>query len=269
LKQRNRVVALLTTLVAGYTALCVAVAWRQTSLIFFPTREVRLTPTDVALPYEEWSLHTGDGATLHAWKIPPAAEPKFWVVHCHGNGGNISHRLDVARLFHSVGVGVVLFDYRGYGRSQGELRNEAQLLQDGQAVYDRVAALGKPVILYGESLGGGVAAALAEKNPYAGLVLQSTFTRLTDRAAELYPFLPIRWLSRFRLATVDRLPKLHGPVLVMHSSEDEIIPAHHGQRLHAAAPEPKLWKQLRGGHNELDGESWTAAMREFLELLAP
>lgn len=260
--------ALLTTLAAGYAALCAGVAWQQTSLIFFPTREVRLTPRDVGLAFEEWTVRTPDGATLHAWKIPPPGEPKYWVLHCHGNGGNISHRLGMARLFHSLGLGLVLFDYRGYGRSEGSLSNEAQILQDGQAMYHRVAALGKPVILYGESLGGGVAAALAETNPYAGLVLQSTFTRLTDRAAELYFFLPIRLLSRFRLATIDRLPRLHGPVLVMHSPQDEIIPVHHGRRLYEASPEPRVWAELSGLHNDLDDELWKQGMKDFLQQMS-
>ena len=240
-------------LLSGYAALCGLVSWKQTSLLLFPSSELRGKPSDVGMAYSDWRVSSSDGATIHAWQIPPpAGRQRPWVLHCHGNGGNISDRLPLAHHLHRLGLGVVLFDYRGFGHSQGEIGEEKQLLADGQAIYDKLAAMGQPIILYGESLGGGVASYLAEKNPCAGLVLQSTFTRLTDRASEAYPFLPVRWLSRFQLATIDRLDALRCPILVMHGPADEVIGFHHGQQLYAQARQPKDWVELRGGHNSTD-----------------
>lgn len=251
---------------ASYALLCGLVAYKQTSLMFFPSAQLAGTPKELGLPYEDWNLKSSGGALIHAWKIPPpAGQSSGWILHCHGNGGNISHRLDVAQAFHRLGLGVVLFDYRGYGRSQGRLSNESELLADGQAVYNRLAELKQPIVVYGESLGGGVAAYLAENNPCAGLVLQSTFTRMTDRASEAYPFLPVRQLSRFQLNTIDRLPKIQCPVLVMHGRLDEVIGFHHGQALYARANQPKRWEELGGGHNSIDARQLAEALDRWLK----
>ena len=253
-------------LLVGYAALCGLVSWKQTSLMLFPDSNLRGTPRDLGLEYSDWSVPSTDGAVLHGWQIPPpGGGQQGWLLHCHGNGGNISDRLLVAQQFHAIGLGVVLFDYRGFGHSQGQIGEEKQLLADGQAVYDRLAALKQPVLLYGESLGGGVASYLAQQNPCAGLVLQSTFTRLTDRASEAYPFLPVRWLSRFQLPTIDRLESIHCPILVMHGRDDEVIGFHHGQQLFARAKSPKAWVELRGGHNSVDTAQLAAALDHWLK----
>lgn len=147
----------------GYASLCGLVWWKQTSLMFFPSRELLATPKDAGLQYEQWWLEVEPGVRLSAWKMA-GKQGQPWVLVCHGNGGNISHRLELAHRLHELGLGVVLFDYRGYGQSSGQLHRESDLLADAQAVYDRlVGDSGQPPILYGESLGGGVAALLAEK----------------------------------------------------------------------------------------------------------
>lgn len=253
-------------LLGGYAALCGLVAWKQTSLMFFPTLGVQATPGDVGLDYTELTIPSSDGAVLHGWRIPaPPGRFRGWLLHCHGNGGNISGRLDIARRFHKLGLGVVLFDYRGFGKSQGQLYREEQLLADGQACYNQLAELHQPIFLYGESLGGGVASYLAQHNPCAGLILQSTFTRLSDRASEAYPFLPVRWLSRFQLPTIDRLASLQCPVLVMHGPADEVIGFHHGQQLYAQARQPKSWVELGGGHNDPDLDQLSAGLEHWID----
>jgi len=128
--------------------------------------------------------------------------------------------------------------------------------------------LHQPIILYGESLGGGVASYLAQNNPCSGLILQSTFTSLTDRAGEAYPFLPISWISRFRLDTRQRLPDLKCPVLVLHSRQDEMIGYHHGQQLLKAAGNKGSWGELSGGHNEVDFQQVAQAVEGWLNQLA-
>jgi len=249
----------------GYSGLCLAVSHWQTRLALFPVVGLDRTPTDVGLNFEEWILPSGSGQVV-AWKISPRhGQVKHWLLHCHGNGGNIAGRLELAQALTEQGIGVVLFDYRGYGRSQGQIQAEADLFQDGQAVYNRMAELKQPVWIYGESLGGGVASYLAETNACAGLALQSTFTRFTDRAGEAYPFLPVRWLSRFQLNTQDRLARLHCPVLVMHGSKDEVIGFHHGQRLFAAAHQPKTWVELDRGHNDPSLELIATSVRKWME----
>lgn len=236
----------------SYTSVCALVSHYQTSLTLFPRVGLVRSPKDVGLAFEEWRLPSGTGTgtgTVVAWKIAPPGKARCWLLHCHGNGGNIDGRLELAVELARRGVGVVLFDYRGYGNSQGRIVSQQDLYQDAQVVYDRLAQSKEPVWLYGESLGGGVASYLAEQNPCQGLVLQSTFTSFNQRASESYPFLPIGMLSRFQMDTRSRLAGLKCPVLVIHGRQDEVIGFHHGQQLFAAAHEPKKWVEVDGGHN--------------------
>lgn len=251
---------------AAYVALCGLVYAKQTSLLFFPTREIRLTPADVGLAFTELALPTSDGETLHGWAVEPRGTAGFWVLHCHGNGANIAARLGTLQLLVSTGAGVVFFDYRGYGRSTGAARQEVDLLLDGEAAWTYLASRGVSpdrIILYGESLGGGVACALAERHPPRALILESTFTSVTDRASQLYPFLPVRWLSRFHLDSLARVRQLGCPKLILHSPDDEVIPYAHGRKLFEAAAEPKQFVELSGGHND-DSPALGPAVREFI-----
>ena len=246
----------------GYLSLCGAMWYWQTSFMLFPRVGLTRTPKDLNLTFEEWPVPSGD-SELVAWKIAPPAASQ-WILHCHGNGGNIDGRLELAQEFCRRGIGVVLFDYRGYGRSSGSIRQESELFQDAQAVYDRLAQLHQPIWIYGESLGGGVASYLAEKNECRGLVLQSTFTSFTERAGENYPFLPISLISRFRLNTRARLAQLKCPVLVIHGNRDEVIGFHHGQALYAAAKEPKAWVPVENGHHDLPEEVLAQAVSHWM-----
>ncbi len=234
----------------GYLSLCGAMYYWQTSFMLFPRVGLQRTPKDLGLTFEEWQIPSGSNQ-LVAWKIEPAQGAGQWVLHCHGNGGNIDGRLELAHELCRRGIGVVLFDYRGYGRSTGAISSESELFEDGQAVYERLAQLHQPIWIYGESLGGGVASCLAEKNECRGLVLQSTFTSFLERASENYPFLPLSRLSRFELNTRARLARLQCPVLVIHGNRDEVIGLAHGQALFAAAQEPKKWVEVEGGFHAL------------------
>ncbi|MEW6280176.1 MAG: alpha/beta hydrolase, partial [Candidatus Eremiobacterota bacterium] len=164
--------------------------------------------------------------------------------------GNISYRLHAAEAFRALGCGVVLFDYRGYGRSQGTPSEEG-LYRDAEAVWTHLTHLVPPdrIVIMGESLGGGVATYLAERNPPAGLILQSTYTSLPELASELYPMIPSQ-LCRFRFPSRDRIARISCPKLVMHGRADEVIPYHHGRVLYEAAAEPRRFVELPGGHND-------------------
>lgn len=248
----------------GYLSLCCAMWHWQTRFMLFPRLGSERSPKDVGLVFEEWQLPSGN-SQLIAWKIVPAAGASQWVLHCHGNGGNIDGRLELAKELCQRGIGVVLFDYRGYGRSTGLIHRESELFEDAQAVYDRLAQLQQPIWIYGESLGGGVASYLAEKNACKGLVLQSTFTSFLERAGENYPFLPLSLLSRFQLNTRARLSRLTCPVLVIHGNRDEVIGFHHGQALFAAAKEPKTWVEVDGGFHDLPEDVLAKAVVSWIK----
>jgi fermentation-respiration switch protein FrsA (DUF1100 family) len=193
------------------------------------------------------------------------------MLVCHGNAGNISHRLDTCIALLATGVNVFVFDYRGYGRSEGRPSEEGTY-RDAQAAYQWLRQKGFPgtnIVAFGESLGGGVATELAVREPVGGLVLQSTFTSIPDMGAELFPWLPVRWLGTIRYDTHSKLPRLKVPVLVMHSPADELVGFHHGQRNFAAANEPKLFWELRGDHNNplADTKHFIAGMEKFLTLI--
>lgn len=229
--------------------------WFEHANVYQPTRTHVARADALGRPFEEARFAARDGTRLHGWFFPAAADsPRrhLAVLHCHGNGGNLSHRLDVAEALLETGVNVLLFDYRGYGWSAGRPSEEGTYL-DAEAAHAWLVARGfaaPHIIAFGESLGGGVAAELARRVPLAGLVLQSTFTSLPDLGAELFPFLPVRWLARIRYDTQAKLPQLHVPVLVMHGREDTLIRFVHAERNFAAARPPKRLVELAGDHND-------------------
>lgn len=261
---------------AAYLGLVVLLWFFQDRLVYYPQigRELTATPRDYGLDYEAVTLVSGDGEQLDAWFLPPA-EGRAVALIFHGNAGNISHRLDTIAMFRRMGHGVLIFDYRGYGRSTGRPSEEG-LYQDALAAWDflvreRGIEPGR-VILFGESLGGAVAAWLAAREQPGALLLSSVFVSAPGLAADLYPWLPTRWLVRLRYDTGTALAGVRAPVLVAHSPDDEIIPFRHGQALYAAAPEPRAFLTLAGGHNEgfiFMRPDWVQALAEFLERHLP
>jgi uncharacterized protein len=261
-------------LVLLYLGLAGWVYVRQDAMVFHPMSEITLTPADAGWDYEDLTLSTSDGVNINAWFIP-VEDARGVVLFCHGNAGNIGHRLDSIRIFHDLGLSVLIFDYRGFGRSQGR-PSESGTYLDAQAAWaflveEKGIEPGR-IILFGRSLGGAVAGYLAahmerEKAP-AALILESSFTSLPDMAARLYPFLPVRWLAKYSYNTLGRLGDVHVPVLVVHSPDDEIIPYAHGQALYAAALEPKMFLEISGGHNAgflTSGAGYVEGLRGFLE----
>lgn len=251
----NAVKFVLVVMGAGYLLIMVAMWIFQSRLVYVPSRTQAGTPSDVFLPYEEVWLESTGGNRVHAWYVPAAegTEPVASVVFCHGNGGNITHRLDTLAILHRIGAETVIFDYQGYGQSQGS-PSEQGTFDDAAAAYDWLVAErgGDParMVAMGRSLGGCVASWLAENRKVAGLVLESTFTSVPDMGARLYPWLPVRTLSRFQYDTLARLGRLDCPVLVAHSPEDDIVPYALGVELYESYQGPKSFLGLSGGHNE-------------------
>lgn len=262
---------ILGVLAAVYGGLLLAGYFFQSHMVFYPEtgREIVATPAQIGLPYEDIHLQTTDGISLHGWYIP-APDSRGTVLFLHGNAGNISHRLDYVQMFHSLGYSTLIFDYRGYGNSGGA-PTEQGTYQDAEAAWNYLTGQMKipscRIVVFGESLGGAVAAWLAARQKPAALVIASGFTSVPDLGRQLYPYLPVRWLVRIRYDTRANLRNVAAPVLIAHSPEDEIVPFGHGRALFAAANPQKRFLELAGGHN--DGfiymrESWVRVLGDFL-----
>lgn len=263
-------VILAVILVTLYLALVGLAYLFQERLLYFPLRGLSLTPAAGGLDYEEVWLETSDGVTLHGWFIP-AASPRGVLLFFHGNAGNISHRLDSIDTFHRLGLSTFIIDYRGYGRSQGR-PTEQGTYQDAEAAWRYLVEERQispaDIIIFGRSLGGGVASWLAQQYSPGALILESTFTSVTDMAARQYPFLPVRQLGRIHYDTLARLPEIDCPILIIHSPDDRIIPYEHSQRLYAAARDPKEFLEIRGGHNDgfiISASDYEARLDGFIE----
>lgn len=225
------------------------------SQVYYAQRQLEASPAELRRPYEESHFQASEGVQLHGWFFPANTNsPRSHLVFliCHGNAGNISHRLGLCEGLLGTGASVFVFDYRGYGQSEGRPGEEGTYL-DAQAAHAwlrQKGFRGKHIIPFGESLGGGVASELALRETVGGLVLQSTFTSIPDIGAELFPWLPVRLISTIKYDTHAKLPRLKMPVLVMHSREDDLIRFHHAEKNYAAANEPKFFCELKGSHND-------------------
>jgi len=246
---------------------------RMLYLPHVPGRTLAMTPADARMDYEDVSIETADGVTLHGWFIAERS-PRV-LLFFHGNAGNISHRLASIRQFRNLGFSVLIIDYRGYGQSDGRT-TETGIYRDADAAWryltETRGVRPNDVVIFGRSLGASVAARLAAQQQPLALIVESSFTSVPDIAQELYPWLPARWLSRLSHATRDYVRDVHCPVLVVHSRDDEIIPFHHGEAIFAAASEPRTLLALRGTHNDaflLDERSYVEGLQAFLTGLSP
>ena len=226
----------------------------ENRLIFFPSRYPEGEWQPPGLPIEDAWFDASDGVRLHGWYVA-RSQPLAYVLFCHGNGGNITHRIDVLRaMYDRVGASVLIFDYRGYGRSAGS-PSEAGVLADARAARDWLARRAKidprEVVLMGESLGGAVAVDLAAADGARALILENSFNNLPDVAAYHFPWLPVRWFMRSRFDSASKIGRYHGPLLQSHGDPDHIVPHRFGVRLFEAANEPKRFIRLPGfDHND-------------------
>ena len=243
--------------------------------LYRPQRRLEHDPAEAGLAFEEVYFMTEDAVRLHGWWIPhPAA--RGTVIYCHGNAGNIGTRLSVITGLHALEVNVFIFDYRGYGTSRG-LATEQGTYRDAHAAYEVVRARHgdaeqPPVIIYGASLGGAIAADLAVCRPARGLILEGAFTHATDVGEHRFPGLPVRWFNRFRYDTEARVAQLRLPKLLAHIRDDRVIPYALGERLFQSAAHPKTFVPLRGEHGEAGWEenpTYAAALRAFVQQVLP
>ncbi len=253
---------------AAYAALLIAVYGLQRHMMYFPARAV---PDPAAAGVPELApvrIATADGLELLSWYRPPARPAAPVLVYFHGNAGHIGDRGYKVRPYLDAGLGVLLVGYRGYGGNPGS-PTERGLFADGRAALAFLAKSGIEAgrtVLYGESLGSGIAVMLAAERPVGALVLEAPFTSAADVGARAYPFLPIRLLIRDRFDSLSRISAIAAPLLIVHGERDMTVPAALGRRLLAAAPEPKEGRFFAAAdHNDLYEHGAASAVLDFLE----
>ena len=243
----------------------------QNALLFHPDVDMRgwdASPLRQHPRLQELHFQAADGIKLHGLLIRPSSGPSDrLILHCHGNGGNLTHRIQwAADLADGAGASVLLFDYRGYGHSEGS-PDEKGVCLDAVAAYDHALQLGyrpENLVINGSSLGGAVALALAEKRPSVGLVLEASFTSIPDMAEIYYPWIP-RWAMNIDFNSLERIRRWQGPLLVIHGSVDELIPVEMGRQLYQACPSTeKSFLLIEGGNHSAPCDANPALfLREF------
>jgi fermentation-respiration switch protein FrsA (DUF1100 family) len=225
--------------------------FQQKSMIFYPMEQLVQTPAQWGLGYEDVFLDTADNVRLHGWFIPNPQSDRV-LLFFHGNAGNISHRRDSIEIFYRLGLNVFIIDYRGYGESDGS-PGEQGMYKDADAAWrylteDRGYAP-EQILIFGRSLGGAVAAKLASEVQARGLILESTLSSARDFARAVFTLLSRLVVLRYTFDTVAYVQRVHDPVLVLHSPEDEIMPFHLGEKVFQNANQPKHFIRMRGDHN--------------------
>jgi fermentation-respiration switch protein FrsA (DUF1100 family) len=219
--------------------------------LYYPFRNIELTPGDMGLDYEDVSFKTKDGVQISGWFIP-SEKSRAAFLFAHGNGGNISHRLEKIRMFHDLGIDTFIFDYRGYGKSEGR-PSENGLYLDAEAAYEYLTkekkVLPGRIVGYGESLGGAVVIDLAGKHEVGGIIIENGFTSVPDMARTIMPFIPT-FVYKSRFDSLSKVKKINVTKLIYHSRDDEVVPFEHGRKIFDNAPGPKNFIELKGGHNE-------------------
>ena len=243
----------------------------EPSLIYFPMAEIERTPHSIGLEYEDIYLETADNKKINGWFIENKASNKV-ILHFHGNGGNLSHRVSLIKLLHHLPVNVFVIDYHGYGRSEGT-PSEQNLYLDAKAAYDFLIKQKKfspaHILVMGSSLGGAVAAHLAAQEEVGGLILQRAFTSARAMASRMNPLYqrPIVWI-RSDFNTLEKIDKILAPKLIVHSKEDEMVPYTMAVALYKNAAEPKKLVLLeKGKHNDLmTAPEYINNLRKILKL---
>lgn len=251
------------------------VRWFEWRSVYVPSRAMAGDPSAVGLAFEDVQFMTEDARLLHGWWIPHE-QARGTILYCHGNAGNISGRVSLCHDLHRLGVNVFIFDYRGYGRSKG-WPTEQGTYRDARAAYEVVRARygdaeDPPVIVYGASLGGAIACQLALDKPVRALVVESSFPSAVDVGEVLYPWLPVRAISRFRYDAARRAAQVRAPKLFASSRNDTLIPFELGRRLYDEAAPPKEFVELRGPHEEAAWETtpeYGRALARFVDRHLP
>ncbi|MBI4972771.1 MAG: alpha/beta hydrolase [Candidatus Omnitrophica bacterium] len=258
-------------LILGAGLILLYVKYIEHNAVFFPDKVIEFYPPSVNLLFEDIYILTEDGVKLNAWFIP-GDNAKYTLLFCHGNAGNIGHRLEKLQLLKAIGLNILIFDYRGYGKSKGS-PSEKGLYLDAKAAYlYLVNTRGIPaeeIILYGESLGTVVAIELAAKVKVRAVIVEGAFSSGKDMARIFYPYIPTFLFSN-KFNSLEKIKSVEVPKLFLHSRDDEMVPYALATKLYQAARDAKYFTDLSGEHNNafLDShEKYPSAIQSFIEKL--
>jgi uncharacterized protein len=269
---------LMTTLICLYLLICLALWWGQGHLIFFPSRELTVTPAHYRAAYDDVSI-SGVNSEITGWWLPSQQPDARVLLYLHGNGGNLSDNAAQAARLNRLGLSVFIIDYRGYGRSAGKFPSETTVYEDAESAWKYLTEQKHfsphDIIIYGHSLGGAVAIDLAAKHPdAAALIAESSFTsiRAMSMLDKHYLVFPIFLILNQRFDSIDKVGRLRMPVLFIHGSADEVVPTWMGQALYQAAPQPKHLLIVPGGHHmdsaEIGGKQYLDEVRDFVQSIS-
>lgn len=245
----------LATILAVYAVVCAYIYVVQDRMFYYPTKDFAASPDDYDLKFQDVFINASQDETIHGWYFPHPenSESTKTVLFCHGNGGNISHRLETVIFLLERGVNVMMFDYRGYGRSSGR-PTETNTYDDAKAAYDWLisekSAQPSDIIVFGRSLGGAVAVDLASNVSCGGLIVESSFDSATEMAKGYFPFLPAWLLIKYKYDSISKISNVNCLKLFTHSAADDLVPFERGKSLFEAAAEPKDFYEISGRHNE-------------------
>jgi len=243
--------SLIFILISVWVLLSLLLYILQPKFVYYPFSSLQATPKDAGLNYEEVYLTTSDNLKIHGWFVAHD-NPRATMLFLHGNGGNISHRLEKLLMYNQLGLSVFIIDYRGYGLSEGKPSEQGTYL-DAEAAWDYLTKQKKipasDIIIYGESLGGAVASWLARRVEAGALIIESVFSSVEDMGKHYYPYLPVKLITRIKYPVTKYIREVPYPVLLIHSPADEIVPFAMGKKVYEAANQPKDFLEITGDHN--------------------
>lgn len=250
---RNRIWRIFRIVAVAYVGVVLVFLLLENNLIYYPVSAAADWQQPLDETWQDVFFSTPNGTKLHAWWCPKESSDGA-LIFCHGNAGNLSHRADLLPILQDeMNVSVLIFDYPGYGKSEGS-PSEAECYAAGEAAYQWLTGEKKNsaerIIILGNSLGGGVATELARRHPHRALILCKTFTSMPAVGQRLYPWLPVRWLMRTRFENLSKLKDLKKPILIAHGTADPLVPYNHAEQLYESANEPKMLYTIDNGDHD-------------------
>ena len=224
--------------------------FNQINLIYFPDKNITFYPDQINLEYKDISIRTSDNIGINGWYIPGEKNSDL-VIFCHGNAGNISGRIETIRLINELNLSLLIFDYRGFGKSEGDI-SEAGLYLDIEAVYQYATKNlnidKKKIIIWGRSLGAAVAIDFVSRYSIDKLIIESAFTSIPDMGQTIYPFFPVKFVCTHKFASINKIHNVNASKLFIHSPQDELVPFSFGKKLYNKATSPKSFLEINGDH---------------------
>lgn len=268
MRWKKNAMMLIITVLLVYVMIMAAMFVFQRKLLYPANRHI-LSLAQYNVPNaEEVKLHTPDGLTLQSWYFAPQGNIPT-ILYLHGNAGHLGDRTLKLTSYNASGFGVFALSYRGYGASEGS-PDEQGIYTDARTALDYLTKekglMPEQIVLYGESLGSGVAIQMATEHDVAAVVLEAPYTSIERRASELYPWLPVPWLIKDKFYSIRKIDSINAPLLIFHNDGDQVVPQRHGRALFEKAKEPKKAYWLPGsGHVDFEWDELAAHMKLFAE----